>query len=182
MKRLKVNDVGKNRKWIQISILLVAVLIGVWTIAGNLFNEDKVPKVGDAAPEFKLAGLDGETHKLSEYEGKGLIVNFWGSYCEPCRNEMPALQRQSEKWASSGLTVLGLNVAENKITAQAYVNQVKVNFPILLDQSEEVRRRYGVIQYPTTFFIRPDGKVHTIKVGEMTESYIEQTLIAMLGK
>ena len=78
MKRLKVNEVGKNRKWIQISILLVIVLIGSWTIAGNLFNEDKIPKTGDTAPEFKLAGLDGKTHNLSDYEGKGLIVNFWG--------------------------------------------------------------------------------------------------------
>ncbi|WP_409346564.1 thiol-disulfide oxidoreductase ResA [Paenibacillus sp. MBLB4367] len=173
---------GKNRKWIQITILLAIVVIGAWTIAGNLFNEDKIPKAGDEAPGFKLAGLDGQTHKLSDYEGKGVIVNFWGSYCEPCRNEMPALQRQSEKWAATGLTVLGLNVAENKITAQGYVDQVKVKFPILLDQSEEIRRKYGVIQYPTTFFIKPDGKVHTIKVGEMTESYIDQTITAMLGK
>lgn len=162
--------------------MLIVALIGLWTISRSLFDENKVPKAGDTAPGFKLLGLDGSSHKLADYEGKGLIVNFWGSYCEPCRNEMPALQRQSEKWAAAGLTVLGLNVAENKITAQGFVDQVKTKFPVLLDQDEIVRRKYGVIQYPTTFFIEPNGKVHTVKVGEMTEAYIDQTITAMLGK
>ncbi|UUZ79494.1 redoxin domain-containing protein [Paenibacillus sp. P26] len=172
---------GKNRRWIQIAIFAVIVVVGALTLANNLFSSDKKPAVGDNAPDFTLAGLDGKTHKLSDYKGKVVIVNFWGTFCEPCRNEMPALDRRRAKWAGKNVEILGLNLNESKVTVQNFIDQYKVGFTILFDQNEVMRRRYGVTQYPTTFFVKPDGKIGVIQIGEMQEPFIEKTIASLLN-
>jgi peroxiredoxin len=167
---------NKNRKRLQLAIMLVVLVIAALTVAGNMSKDHKYPKVGDSAPEFALTGLDGKTYQLSDFKGKTVLLNFWATYCEPCRLEMPAIQKQAEKRAGQGVVVLGLNIGENQVTAQSFVDQIGVHFPILLDGQEEIRRNYGVKDYPTTFFIGPDGKVEVIRVGWMDEAYLESTL------
>ncbi|MBP1155218.1 MULTISPECIES: redoxin domain-containing protein [unclassified Paenibacillus] len=170
---------GKHRQWIQIAIFAVIVAIGALTLTSQLFSNDKKPTQGAQAPNFKLLGLDGKTYELSDYKGRAVIVNFWGTFCEPCRDEMPALERQHAKWGDQ-LAVLGLNLDEPRVTVENFVSQYKVTFPILMDKNEEMRKRYGVSQYPTTFFVGPDGIVSQIRIGEMDEPFIEQTVAAML--
>lgn len=170
---------GKQRQWIQIAIFAVIVAIGALTLTSQLFSSDKKPTQGAQAPNFKLLGLDGSTYELSDFKGKAVIVNFWGTFCEPCRDEMPALERQHAKWGDQ-LVVLGLNLDEPRVTVENFISQYKVTFPILMDKNEEIRRRYGVSQYPTTFFVGPDGIVSQIRIGEMDEPFIEQTVAAML--
>lgn len=173
---------GKNKKWIQIAILTAVLLIGGWTVGNSLFGKSEaVPKAGDKAPAFSVKGLDGKDLKLEDLKGKPVVLNFWGTFCEPCRNEMPALQRQADKWSSSGLAVLGMNLGENAVTVKSFVDQYQIRFPIYLDEEETIRKRYGVMYYPTTFFIKPDGSVYEIKVGEMNEATIEQTVTALLA-
>ncbi|CAG7611927.1 Thiol-disulfide oxidoreductase ResA [Paenibacillus solanacearum] len=171
---------GKNRKWIQIAIFAVIVAVGALTLVSNLFFSDKKPEVGSKAPDFTLLGLDGKTYKLSDAKGKVAVVNFWGTWCEPCRNEMPALERQHAKWAGKNVEFLGLNLDEPRVAVQNFISQYNVTFPILFDKNEENRKRYGVTQYPTTFFIGTDGKIAEIKIGEMTEAYIDSTLTTLL--
>lgn len=170
---------GKHRQWVQIAIFAVIVAIGALTLASQLFSSDEKPVQGSKAPDFKLLGLDGNTYQLSDLKGKAVVVNFWGTFCEPCRNEMPALERQHAKWGDQ-LVVLGLNLDEPRVAVENFVNQYKVTFPILMDKNEEIRKRYGVSQYPTTFFVGPDGTVSHIRIGEMDEPFIEQTVAAML--
>lgn len=170
---------GKNKKWVQIAIFAVIVVIGALTLAGNLFSSEKKPVVGAAAPEFTLAGLDGKTYKLGDYKGKVVVVNFWGTFCEPCRNEMPALDRQRAKWAGGNVEILGLNLDEPKVSVQNFIDQYQVKFPILFDKNEVMRKRYGVTQYPTTFFIGPDGKIAVVQIGEMQEAFIEKTIAGL---
>lgn len=173
---------GKNRKWIQTAILAVVLLIGGWTIGTSLFGDtEKAPQAGDKAPSFAVKGMDGKTLKLDDLKGKPAVVNFWGTFCEPCRNEMPALQKQADKWAPSGLAVIGMNLGENAVTVKSFIEQYKVRFPVYLDEEEAVRKRYGVMYYPTTFFLKPDGTVFRIKVGEMDEAYIDQTVSDLLA-
>lgn len=171
-----------HRKWVQIAILAIVVLLGGWTVATNWSSgEVKAPELGDPALEFKLLGLDGEVHRLSEYKGKTVVLNFWGTYCPPCKDEMPAMQNQYEKWKDAGVTFIGVNMGESEVTARSFVEQVGVTFPILLDKTEEVRKSYRVIQFPTTFFLDPEGKVRHIKIGEMDEPFMERTLSAITG-
>ncbi|MFD0694879.1 thiol-disulfide oxidoreductase ResA [Paenibacillus sp. GCM10027628] len=175
---------GAKKKWVQMAIFAVVLIIGVFTIITNLSAADskKYPQVGDKAPDFSLIGLDGKTHKLSEYKGKPVLVNFWGTFCPPCKEEMPDLQKQYDKWNSQGVVFLEVNVDKNKVTVQGFMDQYKLNLPVLLDAKEEVRKKYGVMDYPTTFFINPDGKVEVKKIGQMTESFIDQTLAQLTAK
>lgn len=170
----------KHRKWIQGIILTAFLLIGGYTIGSSLFAEDNIPREGSTAPDFALTGLDGNTYKLSEFRGKPVIVNFWGSWCDPCIREMPAMQRQYDKWKDSGLIVLGLNLDESRVTVQSFVKQTGVTFPILFDKDLLMRDRYAVRYYPTTFFIDQTGKIVKIAVLEMDDAYIEQYVRAML--
>jgi peroxiredoxin len=170
---------GKNKKWVQLAIFAVIVVIGALTLGNNLFLSDKKPTIGSKAPDFTLVGLDGNQHQLSDYKGKTVVLNFWGTFCEPCRDEMPALDRQHEKWKDKNVVVLGSNIGERPVSVKSFIEQYNIKFPILLDDREEIRKRYGVKDYPTTFFIKPDGKVGHIQIGEMTEGFIEQTITSL---
>ncbi|MDF2670442.1 MAG: thiol-disulfide oxidoreductase [Paenibacillus sp.] len=171
---------GKYRRRIQIIIFVAVLLIGGYTIGSSLFSKETIPKEGSTAPAFKLTGLDGQAKELSDYKGKVVIVNFWASWCEPCYKEMPAIQKQYDKWKDRGVVVLGLNLDESPVTVQTFVRQYDLTFPILIDKEFRMRNRYHVVSYPTTFFINGSGKIVTKKVGEMDEAFIEQTLTAML--
>lgn len=172
---------GKHRRWIQVVILSAAVILGTITIGSNLFsnNELKVPQVGDKPPGFSLYGLDGRQHSLSEFKGKVMMINFWGTFCPPCAEEMPAIQEQYALWKEKGVAVLGVNLDEETITVQSFIKQNKVTFPILFDEKLRITRKYGVNSYPTTFFINRQGRIEEIAVGGMTESFIEQKLSSM---
>lgn len=171
----------RNKRWMQIIILSMVILVGALTIALNLFSDHKTPLVGDQAPNFKLLGLDGKVHQLSDYKGKNILINFWGTYCKPCKDEMPAIQQQYAKWGEANFVVLGVNMGENAITARGFAESVKVQFPILLDESEEIRKRYGVINYPTSFFIKSNGTIVKIMVGSMAENFIEESIASLLS-
>ncbi|WP_240413910.1 thiol-disulfide oxidoreductase ResA [Paenibacillus periandrae] len=167
---------GKNKRWIQLAIFAIAIVIGALTLFNNLYATDKRPVEGAKAPDFTLSGLDGKKHTLSDYKGKTVMVNFWGTFCPPCKEEMPAIQHQFDKRDTQNVEFLALNLGESKITVQSFIDQYKITFPILLDDNEATRKRYGVSNYPTTFFISPDGKIAKIMVGEMSEVFIEKTL------
>lgn len=164
----------RYRKTIQISILAVVLLIGGYAIGNSLFTSGTALKVGDKPPGFKLADLNNEVHDWEDYAGKPVILNFWGTFCPPCRDEMPALQKQYDKWSAQGLQLLGINLSEDKLTVRRFVEQVETKFPILLDKEKKTERKFGLKQYPTTFFISADGKIQDIIVGgPISEEEIE---------
>ncbi|NRF89663.1 redoxin domain-containing protein [Paenibacillus frigoriresistens] len=175
---------GPNKKWVQIGIFAIVLIIGVFTIITNLSASDskKYPQTGDKSPNFSLVGLDGKTHELSDYKGKPVLINFWGTFCPPCKEEMPALQKQYDKWSKEGVVFLEVNVDKNKVTVQSFMDQYKLNMPVLLDAKEVVRKQYGVMDYPTTFFIGTDGKVSIKKIGQMTETFIDESIAKLVNK
>ncbi|MDF2939268.1 MAG: thiol-disulfide oxidoreductase [Paenibacillaceae bacterium] len=170
-----------GKKWVQIAVLALVVLAGGVTIGNALFNRDQIPRAGDRAPQFKVVDLDGAGHSLGDWAGKPLVLNFWGTFCPPCTEEMPALQHQSAKWAERGVGVVGMNLGENAVTVRSFVQQYGVEFPIYMDMDDAVRKAYGVNQYPTTFFIKPGGRIYKIIIGKMDEATIESTVESMLA-
>lgn len=169
---------GKNKKSIQLIIFGIILVIGAFTIINNLSSKaPEYPKEGSNAPGYTLLDLNGEKISFSDIaKGKIVIMNFWGTFCPPCKAEMPALQSQYEKWKDQGVEVLGINQDKSRITAQRFVEQYNISFLSLHDDAEAVRKMYGVTDFPTTFFIGADGIVKEIRVGEMTEDYIERTI------
>lgn len=169
MLRKEGSLVKKHRKSIQIVILLIFVVVGGITVVNALSRDAEAPPVeGRIAPDFSVAGLDGQTYRLSDFRGQTVVLNFWGSFCEPCVREMPLLQQVHEEYAEDGVVVLGVNLDESLATVRSFVRSVDVHFPILLDHGK-IQKQYGVIWYPTTFVIGPDGTIVHKKVGEITD-------------
>lgn len=125
------------------------------------------PQAGFLAPDFTLVTLDGQTVTLSELRGQVVLLNLWASWCPPCREEMPAMQRVWEEYRERGVMVLAVNSTsqDTRAEAQAFVTENGLTFPIPLDTSGEVTRLYRVSSLPTSFFIGADGVIHEVVIG-----------------
>jgi peroxiredoxin len=174
----------KNKQWIQVAILTALLVIAVVTVVNGMSNKTgKFPKVGDKAPDFQLAEITGRVHSLTDYKGKTVIVNFWGTFCPPCREEMPALQKQSAEWAGKGVVVLGVNLQmDSDVAVKSFLSELNVTFTIVRDTSDEVRKTYGVTNFPTTFFVDANGKIRAIHSGQMDEAFIRNTLAEIAAR
>jgi peroxiredoxin len=120
---------------------------------------------GKPAPDFTLKSVTGKNLKLSEMTGNVVLINFWASWCGPCREEMPLLNALHNKYAPLGFSVLGVNVEENGDAAKGFLKDFPVDFPVLLDSVNQVSKQYQVIAMPTTVVVDRDGKVRYLHQG-----------------
>jgi cytochrome c biogenesis protein CcmG/thiol:disulfide interchange protein DsbE len=155
-------------------LFLTIFLLGLmWTVvsrpaAGSTTaGQIPAPQVGFVAPSFTYTELNGQKGNLSDYQGKILIINFWASWCPPCRAEMPALQQVYTSYQDKGLVVLAIN-ASNQDThgaMQTFLGSFEHSFSIPLDTNGAVSRLYRVSSLPTTFLIGRDGRVRDLVIG-----------------
>lgn len=111
------------------------------------------------APEFSLVDAGGKTHRLADYRGRPVIVNFWATWCPPCREEMPSMQRGWEQVRDEGVAMLAINVGEDEETVAAFAASYAVDFPLLLDPDSAVVQSWPVKGLPTTFVVDPEGRL-----------------------
>jgi len=142
------------------------------------FSPLPTPKPLKTAPDFILPDLFDETimRTRSEYDGRPLILNFWASWCVPCREEMPALQRAYDVYSLNGLVVLGVNETyiDSLEAAQAFVTELGLTFPSVRDDDGKTSDDlYRVIGLPTSVFITPEGKIAHVQIGQMSEEQIQ---------
>jgi len=173
---------GKYKKSIQLSLFGFVLLVVIYTVATSVFSDEGAPpEVGQQLPQFDAELLSGGTLQLEAYEGRPLVINFWGTFCPPCVEETPALQRLYEKYQDQGVELIGINLGEQPIVRiEQFVNRFDVTYPIVLDPELRIRDKYGVRSYPTTFFIDRTGTIQEIKVGGMTEGFIESRILMLL--
>jgi peroxiredoxin len=162
----------KNRLLLRSVILILLIGAIGYTLYSNFFVSKEKVKVGSTAPDFQLVDLEGNQHKLSDYKGKGVFLNFWGTWCEPCEREMPYMENQYEYYKTQGVEVLAVNIAESNIAVQSFVDRHDLSFPVVLDKDRQVLNAYGVGPLPTTFLINPEGKVVHITSGSLTERMV----------
>ncbi|MBK1694487.1 alkyl hydroperoxide reductase [Chromatium weissei] len=120
------------------------------------------------APEFNLPETNGQRHRLANYRGKPLILNFWATWCPACLAEMPSLQRAHDALAPDGISVIAINVGEDAETVAEFMQQTPVQFPLLLDENSAIAQRYPLMGLPTTFVIDAKGKLIFSALGERT--------------
>ncbi len=120
---------------------------------------------GGPAPNFTLKSLTGKNMKLSELTGNVVLINFWASWCGPCREEMPLLNALHKKYEALGFTVLGVNVEEQADNARGFLKDFPVDFPVLLDSKNQVSKLYSVIAMPTTVVVDRDGNMRFLHKG-----------------
>ncbi len=121
--------------------------------------------VGAAAPDFTLRALDGPNLRLQEQRGKVVLVNFWATWCGPCRKEMPHLNRLADKYRASGLVLLGVNVDDDVRNATDVAAKLGVKFPVLFDTDKKVSRLYDLNSMPSTLVIDRNGRVRFVHRG-----------------
>lgn len=117
------------------------------------------------APDFTLKSRSGENIKLSELRGQVVMINFWASWCGPCRQEMPILDQLYQRYEPMGFTLLGVNVEEDSAAAEKVLREIPVSFPVLYDSKNQVSENYQVRAMPSTFLIDRDGKVRYLHKG-----------------
>ncbi len=138
--------------------------------------------VGRVAPEFELAGLAGEQVRLSDYRGQIVLLNFWATWCGPCRLEVPGLVSIFERYRRRGFTVVAVNLGEPSEQVQAYVDKAGMTFPVLLDPDGRTRRLYPSRGIPATVILDREGIVRHMVVGAMPEEMIGRLVEPLLGQ
>jgi thiol-disulfide isomerase/thioredoxin len=140
------------------------VLLGA-LLAGLLANQPAWAQhevtawpAGAAFPAVETLDLDGKTWRLSDLKGRAVLLNFWASWCEPCRAEMPTLQQLADLYGDDKLVVLAINFKESPATATRFARRTGLQLPVLLDQNGAIARALGVKVFPTSILIAPDGQ------------------------
>ena len=152
-------------------ILLLAGLAWIWftRTIGYAQQQDHLaaPQEGFLAPDFTLNSLNSFEETLTDLRGKPVVINFWASWCPPCRAEMPAFQQAQIEFLSEDLVILGINATnQDQITAvEEFVANNKITFPILLDQNGSISSLYNLYSLPTTIFIDKSGIIQKIIIG-----------------
>jgi len=145
--------------------LFWALLLAVALPASALEAAEFRRMNGVAPPPLALKDMNGKRHSLAAYKGKVVLVNFWATWCPPCREEMPSMQRLKEKMAGRPFTLLGVSSGEQPAELDAFLKLVRVDFTILLDSDNTVARRWKVYGLPTSFLIDKQGKVRYALTG-----------------
>jgi peroxiredoxin len=134
--------------------------------------------VGDPAPDFSYTLPDGATTRLSDLRGTPIVLNFWATWCLPCREEMPELEA-AYAGGDGGLAVLGVNRNELPDAIARFTAEVPVTFPLVANVDGSIADRYGVTSLPTTYFIRSDGTIGAIQIGVLTPERLDERLKAI---
>lgn len=132
-----------------------------------------IAPVTDAlAPDFELVNVEGENVKLSDYRGQAVLINFWATWCGPCRIEMPAIQARYEQY-SPELVILAVDNDESLEIVSAFVDELGLTFPVLLDPGAAIQNLYQIRGYPSSYFVDANGIIQVVHIGIMTEGQLD---------
>lgn len=140
--------------------------------------DDYKPVKGQPAPDFVLRNADGALVKLSDLRGKVVWVNFWASWCAPCKKELPDIQKLYDEKRAAGLEVLAINWQEDPETATSFFASRDIRLPLLLDRSGSVYAQYRLQGLPDSFFVDREGNIAAFQFGSLTESKMRERLAA----
>jgi peroxiredoxin len=146
---------------------LVVTFAALLLLASPVRGEVLKSWSGGATPALELADLDGAKHRLADYRGKVVLVNFWATWCEPCREEMPSIERLRASLDGRRFVVLAVNVAEPESRIRKFLEAVPLRFPVLLDRDTQTTRAWQAKVLPATYIVGPDGAIRYRHVGEL---------------
>lgn len=182
-KALKTSKM-RRRFLFRLFILLILIAAVVFVLIANSKKDKQEYNVGDKAPDFKLKQIndeiDEESMQLSDFEGKGVMINFWATYCPPCEREMPYMQGMYDIYEDQGFEIIAVNLDSTELVAKQFSTRLDLNFPVVRDDKKLVRELYDISPLPSSIFIGPDGKIVNQVDGELSlsalEGYIKEIL------
>ncbi len=167
-------------------VLIVVVALGLLattgctTSVGNNTAPGAAAVVGRPAPDFTLADLDGNQVSLSDLRGKTVFINFWATWCGPCRVEMPEIEAIHQQYKDKDVVVLGVDILETEGEVRQFVVEGGYNWTFVMDTTGEVTNSYQVVAIPTSFFIDKEGIIRAVSVGAMTKGAMEARLLVAM--
>jgi cytochrome c biogenesis protein CcmG/thiol:disulfide interchange protein DsbE len=177
-------DQFKQMRIVQriVRLMLLVGLLALLVGCAGPTSQPATPAVGVAAPDFTLSALDGGTVRLSELQGRVVIVNFWASWCPPCVNETPRLVRWYELHQADGLAIVGVDTLyqDSRDAVQSFTRQQQVSYPVLLDDVGDISRQWQARQLPRSYVLDRDGVVRFIRIGELTERDFTEHVVPLL--
>lgn len=171
---------------------VIFILLVIWLIVDNIqtrMSESnqktessnpfaylvKKPKIGSPVPDFELSDITRKKYKIQDLNGKPVVINFWATWCPPCKSELPLFQ-DLKAIHSDDLEILAVNIQESKVTVASFIDKNKYNFPVLLDENGMVTDEFGVFAYPATFFIDKEGIIRSHYVGQLNKELLQKNL------
>lgn len=173
---------GSRARGMAVAGVILALVLGVAWVAVSAMGSGDLGQdpFGRAAPDFTLPALRGEGEiSLSDYRGSPVVLNFWASWCGPCKDEAPILAATEKAWRDRGVVFLGVDTSDNREDAMAFEDTYGIEYESVFDVDAELSVSYGVLGYPETFFIDADGAIRAKHVGvlpdaETLTSYMSQ--------
>jgi cytochrome c-type biogenesis protein CcmF len=163
-------------------VLLVGAGWAMWGVSHGITQSGPGrPAVGEAAPDFRLNLIDDRTFKLEDRLGEVVVVNFWGSWCPPCKDEMPDLQAVWDAYRERGVSFVGVAFQDDLASVQGALDEFGTTYPVGLDQGDRISKRYGITGVPETFVIDRDGQVAFIHIGPVSERVLSSELDQLVG-
>ena len=150
-----------------------------WTPGG--VASGPAPKIGQPAPDFTIQALDGKSYSLSDFRGRPVWINFWASWCPPCRAENPDIEEVYQANQANGLVVLGVAVGESDGNVRGYVERTGLNYTIGLDRGDGISANYRIVGIPTHYFIDKDGILQEWRIGSMSKKVMEKNVAKIVG-
>ncbi|RCW64872.1 thiol-disulfide oxidoreductase ResA [Saliterribacillus persicus] len=175
-------DKKKKRLIFRFVILILLFSALLFAVISNVTEDEVKVDIGDVPPNFELTHVngDGEDDKitLSELEGKGVMLNFWATYCKPCEEEMPYMESLYPEYKEKGVEIVAVSVDLTRFVVDNFIEKYQLTFPVVHDNKNQVMDAYGIGPLPTTFFINPDGTIEERVIGPLTldrlEGYLKQ--------
>ena len=180
----------KNKRIAILAPFLVFLTLFIYTQPEKKpITEESVPasvntgfNEGKSAPNFELKTQDGQSIHLSDYRGQKVLLNFWASWCPPCKSEIPDLNEFYIEHEKQKMTILSVNMTyseKNKQTVKSFHHMYKIKYPVLLDQTGNIAKLYGIITIPTSYFIDSNGIIQKRVIGPLEKETIENLMDSM---
>lgn len=162
----------------------VALVAAILAVSSTSCKKHPAPREGDLAPGFALPDLEGQMHGLDDLRGRVVVLNFWATWCPPCVQEMPSLQKLHEALDAKGLSVVAVSVDERFDDIVKFVETFDLTFTILHDEGMKVSRSYQTFKFPETYIIGRDGRIKSKVVGERdwVAPSVIRDLVALVGE
>lgn len=164
---------------LMLALAVVGLLLTQGDAINGLFSKPPSEKK-EAAPDFTFVLLDGKTFHLGDYKGKPVLINFFASWCLPCREEMPVLEKTGQEYSQKGVIFLGIAIDDTEAKMKDFVARYGVTFPVGLDKTSTIQKSFGIYGIPTTYFIDKQGVVSYSHSGSVTEELLQHELDKLL--
>jgi cytochrome c biogenesis protein CcmG/thiol:disulfide interchange protein DsbE len=168
---------------VRVLLAFLAVLAVVGLLGFGLLSKGEKIAVGDPAPDRELPLLDGEGKgSIADYRGRWVLVNLWASWCDPCREEAPHLERFWRRFRDRGVTVLGIDAQDNSEDALAFVREYRLTYPQLRSVGDERSDAFGSIGYPENFLVDRRGRLALIWRGPVDERFLAERVVPIVER